>query len=263
MIKIKCHSQYNHFPNHNAEGKDKAFELWNDGKIWEYLNENKEGGSALLIEPRPLQYETYKFLETRYDRFKYIFTHDSQLLAQAPNARPLLYWNEYEINDEPKTKDISMICGTKAMCPLHINRQRLAEDLEDKIDVLGDWDGGERVSIHDAYAPYRFAVVIENYIDDLWFTEKILNAFANKTVPIYLGARQIDRVFNHDGIIQCDSLEKIKAVVEVIQSRGAAKIYEQMMEEIEENFKAVQKYKNFEDYFIKNYEHFMKESIKK
>ena len=253
MIKIKLHSQYNHFPHLIAEGNETAITMYNDGHIWEAFQEKPHGECALLIEPRPLQPDTYKMLETKYNRFSHIFTHDSQLLAIAPNAKPIYYWRDYEINDEPKTKDISMICGTKEMCSLHTERMKIAEALKGKVDILGDIWGQPRTTIHDAYAPYRFAVVIENHIDDRWFTEKVLNCFSNKTVPIYFGARDIGKVFYNQGIIQAEHLWDIPQIVDNILRNGAEAEYSVRKEGIWLNSEVIYAYSDFEDYMIKEY----------
>ena len=251
-MKIKCHSQYNHFPNYGTDGEC-DLELWNDGKIWKYIEENHKRGSALLIEPRPLQPLTYQLVENHYERFDNIFTHDTQLLSLLPNARPIVYWRDYEINDEPKTKDISFICGNKDMCIAHKMRMKLAEALQDEVDVLGDWKGGERVSTHDAYAPYKFTIVIENHIDDFWFTEKILNAFANKTIPIYFGARKISDYFDKFGIIQVSHIYDLIQAVEDVKTIGIDFSYNARSLAIKDNFEKVKKYRDFEDWFIKHY----------
>ena len=255
-MRILLHSAYNHFPHkrHEDDPEEPAIEMWNDGQIWHAFQERPHGETALLIEPRPLQESTYNKLETCYDRFSRIYTHDSQLLAIAPNARPIYYWRDYEIYDEPKTKDFSMICGQKQMCPLHIERMKLAEVIDDDVDVLGDWKGGERVTRHDAYAPYRFAVVIENHIDDYWFTEKLLNAFSTKTIPIYFGARKISKLFDIGGIFQVNKLWDIVPTIWDIQKAGPDRVYENRRAAIERNFQKVQNYRDFEDYFFTNYE---------
>ncbi len=61
---------------------------------------------------------------------------------------------------------------------------------------------------------YRYSIVVENGIEPFYFTEKIMNAFAAQTIPIYLGATEIGRFFNADGIIQiglddCNHIENI------------------------------------------------------
>lgn len=253
-MKIKLHSQYDHFPNCQTDGDDFDLELWNDGKIWEYVQNypNVNRGSALLIEPRPLQETTYKLVEKHYEMFDSIFTHDSQLLGLLPNAYKILYWRDYELNDEPKDKLISFICGNKEMCAAHRMRMKLAEKLKNKVDILGDWNGGQRVSIHDAYAPYKYAIVIENHLDNLWFTEKILNAFANKTIPIYFGARDIDLIFNKNGIIRINDLWEIPTWIDG-HYEYLDEMYDNLKPIIEDNYLRVQKYKNFEDWFMKRY----------
>lgn len=253
MIKIRLHSQYNHFPHLVAEGNEPAVEMYNDGYIWEAFKKEPHGECALLIEPRPLQPDTYKMLETQYNRFRYIFTHDSQLLAIAPNAVGIYYWRDYELNDEEKTKDISMICGTKDMCSLHTERMKLAEELLGEVDILGDIWGQPRVSTHDAYAPYKFSVVIENHLDDYWFTEKVLNCFSNKTIPIYFGAREIDKVFKNKGIIKAHTLWSIPEIIGELKVMGLDYEYNCRMSAIQQNYNRVQTYKDFEDFMISQY----------
>lgn len=252
-MKIKLDSQYDHFPHYKPGGGEPYIEIYNDGKIWEAFTQEPHGECALLIEPRSLQPETYSMLETKYNRFRYIFTHDSQLLRIAPNALPICWWNEYDLNDEIKTKDISMICGTKNYCSLHNERMKIAEELKGEIDVLGDIWGQPRISIHDAYAPYKFAVVIENHIDDGWFTEKLLNCFANKTIPIYFGGAAFEKYFDPAGVIKVQNVYSIPLIVRDIIDYGIDKIYKNLRVPIEVNYQRVQEYVNFEDWFIKKY----------
>ena len=253
-MKIKLHSQYNHFPKYHVDSGEVDLELWNDGKIWEYVEKWTpcKRGSALLIEPRPLQPQTYELVEKNYEKFDNIFTHDSQLLAMLPNVRKIVYWRGYELYNEPKEKQISFICGNKRMCLAHCMRMELAKKLQDKVDILGNWRDGNRVSIHDGYAPYKYAIVIENYIDDYWFTEKILNAFANKTIPLYFGARNIDEFFNKNGVIQFTNLWDIPDWIDD-HYEYLDEIYDGLKSVIEDNYQRVQKYKNFEDWFIQHY----------
>jgi hypothetical protein len=255
-MKIKLHSQYNHFPTVTTSDDDYDIELWNDGRIWEYISYKPRypRASALLIEPRSIMPETYAMVEKNYAMFDHIFTHDGQLLRYLPNAKPIIYWRDYELHDEVKTKDISFICGNKNMCLAHNIRMQLAQHLQDKVDVLGDWNGGERVSTRDAYAPYKFAIVIENYADHYWMTEKILNAFANKTVPIYLGATNIYQFFERHGIIEVNNIWNLIDIVSVLKEMGINNEYNRRRVSINNNYKKVQQFKNFEDWFINNYE---------
>ena len=253
---LRMISQYNHFPTKTAAPNDMTVpRMYVDGKIWQAKEEAAEPTDLLmLIEPRPLQEENYNWAMLNYDRFEYIFTHDSQLLSLAPNALPIYYWRDYELKDVPKTKGISMICGTKDMCPVHHERMKVAKwlmDLND-VDVLGDL-AGAHCTIDEAYSEYRFAIVIENHLDDRWFTEKLLNAFSHKTIPIYYGARKPHGVFMEEGIIRAHHLWDIPKRVKDLINFGIEDAYNLMKNEVDHNFEAVKIYRDFEDYFFTKY----------
>jgi hypothetical protein len=46
-----------------------------------------------------------------------------------------------------------------------------------------------------------FSVAIENGQYETYYTEKLLDCFATGTIPVYLGAPDIGKHFNMDGII--------------------------------------------------------------
>ncbi|MBP5361909.1 MAG: hypothetical protein J6Y71_02610 [Ruminococcus sp.] len=251
-MKLRMISQFDHFPTHTTKDKS-APRMYVDGKIWEAMDDTEVlTDMLLLIEPRSIQPENYLLAMDHYNRFRYIFTHDSQLLRFAPNALPIFYWRDYELKDEFKRKDISMICGTKRMCPIHRERMKIADVIEDQVDILGDYKG-ERCTIDEAYSEYKFAVVIENYLDDWWFTEKILNAFSHKTVPIYYGARYIGAFFDEKGIIRVRKLWDIPKIIDILYESGLEKEYYSRSNAIMNNYQAVQKYRDFEDLFFKKY----------
>lgn len=255
---IRMISQYNHFPTQTADPNDMtAPRMYVDGKIWQAMEESKEDTDLLMfIEPRSLQKDNYEWAMLNYNRFRYIFTHDSQLQSFAPNAMPIYYWRDYEVSRihwSRKQWGISMICGTKEMCPLHIERMKIADAIKDRVDVLGDYTG-PHCSIDEAYTYYKFAVVIENYRDDWWFTEKLLNAFSHETVPIYYGARKIDQIFNPKGIIQVNSLWDIPDIVDILLEDGLDNTYQKMLPAIQDNKYNVLRYADFEDYFFSEYE---------
>jgi hypothetical protein len=55
--------------------------------------------------------------------------------------------------------------------------------------------------IYKMYEPYKFHIAIENYSTPHYFTEKILNCFLCKTVPIYYGCTNILKYVNKDHVI--------------------------------------------------------------
>lgn len=262
-MKIKLHSPYNHFPNHVPVENEPYIDCYNDSFVTKGVNPNS---IALLIEPRPLQPKVYDYIQQHYDKFKYVFTHDSILLNSIPNAKLILWGGIWSWANEDKdfTHPISMVASWKEQAPVRIERKHLALKLKDKIDCYGTFDGGLFATTHDIYAKYPFSIVIENHIDDYWFTEKICNCFANRTVPIYWGARKISDFFDTRGMIITDSTSEIESIVDYILSLEISEVKELYFEKISyinENYYRVSKYQNFETWFYNEYGELLNEMV--
>lgn len=265
-MKINLHSIYD-YPSFTS------------GRIPEFLKWVHEGGDfdcyvdsmvrssevpkksvALLIEPRSIQPNVYEYIEKNSQKFRYIFTHDSALLNSLDNTKLILFGGVYGEYNEPKTKDISIVSSDKEMCPLHIKRKQLCRALLDnpKVDCYGTFDGGKWGTTKDVYASYKYSIVIENYIDDYWFTEKICNSFANRTIPIYCGARRIGDFFNTDGIIQID--DPFQAI-DVINELDVNKDYLNRLSSVIYNHELVKRFFCFEDWFHAEYKELLEDMI--
>lgn len=262
-MKIKMHSAYKHFPDRKPEEGETYIDCYNDINV---MTEDIAPNSiALLIEPRSIFPMVYDWMAIHYKEFKYVFTHDSILLNNCDNSKRILYGggfggiSEYQITT--KSKEISLCSSHKTLCELHYARTHLAEALKDSlvVDTMGTFDGGEYVSADKIYQDYRFSIVIENYIDDWWFTEKICNCFANKTIPIYVGARKIDKLFNPDGIIHCVNVPDVMSRIELIDPSSWRDIYRQKLGAVLDNYRLVKKYARFEDWFFAEYGELLEE----
>jgi hypothetical protein len=222
---------------------------------------------ALLIESEEISPQDYQIFDENKglaEEFDLIFTHSERLLNKYSNARYISsshvwYGNHFgggEMNNEAykfKTKNISIISSNKSMCKLHDLRTELAFKLKknSKVDTYGTFDGGSLVKIADTLTNYRYSIAIENNINSFYFTEKLTNCFASMTVPIYMGATQIDKFFNTDGIIQIkpEDVDNIEKILEQCNEKD----YEQRLEAIKDNFNRVQNYLTIEDYIWENY----------
>jgi hypothetical protein len=83
---------------------------------------------------------------------------------------------------------------------------------------------------------YAFSITLENWVQDNYFSEKIMDCFMLGTVPIYMGARKILDYFNPDGIVLVDSFEKI---IDEVNNLSFDK-YQKMLPAIKENFERAQ-----------------------
>jgi len=217
-----------------------------------FIYKAPEGAIVMLVEPRSIMPDVYEYVENNHDKFSIIYTFDSALL-QYENSKLLIYGTiTTEEFNEPKTKTISMVCSDKDMCEGHKKRRWLANVLKGAIDTYGAFDGGEFASNYDIYAQYMFNVAVENCISKYYFTEKICNCFATKTIPIYYGTPNINKLFNMDGIIYTDNIYKIPMFIDNL--RGHEKeYYDDHIESIIDNYERVQQYKNFNQTFHRMY----------
>lgn len=256
-MKVELHSYYDHFPNHKHYI---PFEPYIDCYNDEFCIREPiiPDSIALLIEPRSIIPDVYEWMERNYKKFRYVFTHDSRLLKTCDNAKLILWGmgnaNYNSFNDVPKTKYISMVSSDKELCELHKIRKQLALDLKGHplVDTMGTFDGGAFVDTETIYAPYKFSIVVENYIDDYWFTEKICNCFANKTIPLYLGSPKIYKFFNPQGIMSFQP-QGLKDWLEYQTPEILDNKYNRRLEAIEDNYQRVRKFENFETWFFKEY----------
>lgn len=62
----------------------------------------------------------------------------------------------------------------------------------------------------------RYQIVVENFPLRNWFTEKIVDCFARKVTPIYIGCPNIGDFFDQRGVLQCANVDEVFAHVHAI-----------------------------------------------
>ena len=239
-----------HFVEYAPKDGEKYIPCYKDFFV---KNKVEPNAIALIREPRLIQPSICDYLERHWDKFRYIFTHDSELL-KLPNAKPIIWAGVWHWSDCEKdfNHPISNVVPEKAQTPLKVLRKQMAFDLQDRIDCYGTFNGGDWAKCEDYLEKYPYSIVMENYIDDLWFTEKICNCFANNTVPIYLGSKKITDYFNGDGIIQVNSREEIEMMIDYLIEHGREDYFGRL-DAIKDNRERVKEYESFETWFMNRY----------
>lgn len=259
-MRVKVHSIYNQFTHHREVEGEPYINLYVDTNC---INEEIESNSiAVLIEPRSIQPNVYKWMEQNYEKFTYVFTHDTWLLNKCNNTKLILWGGGgggiVECEHVLKTKDVSLVSSDKTMCIMHQRRIDLARKLEKYpyVDVMGTYNGGNRVGPEKIYQNYKFSVAYENHIDYNWFSEKICNCFINKVIPIYIGAVHIAKFFNPDGIIACDCNYDVVEKIEWLNNIGFDNFYyrDDVQLAIKDNYYRVKQFANFETWFFDTYD---------
>ena len=225
---------------------------------------NPDKKYGILIESKIIVPEDYKIFDKHKGLnkdFDLIFTYDANILDKYDNAKYVPFCSNSWYNNlnpniyQEKTKNISILSSNKTQCELHKARLKLAQYLKRNhlADTFGTFDGGNYVNIADTLTDYRFSFAIENAIEPYFFTERITSCFASMTIPIYLGATEIGKFFNTDGIIQI-SLKDLDNIENILK-QCTKEEYEARIPAMIDNYNRVQKYFNvwdklYEDYLI-------------
>jgi hypothetical protein len=215
---------------------------------------------GVAIESEAIMPQLYDILANNHkqlaQRYKKIFTYSEkclqanpQLFCQIPAYMGWL-WTEYgggyDKNSTlpPKTKGLSTVTSEKIMCPGHHLRQVVSQQLQGVADCYGNFFKNPVATSWDAIAPYRFHLAIENESSPNYFTEKLINCFQAKTVPIYWGCPNLeDFGFDTRGIVRVEDLiTRIKSG-EIIADIVSDKSYNVLQDAIECNYNlAISKY---------------------
>ena len=199
-----------------------------------------------LCESSAIISDTVQFikdnLELVMSHYKKIFTCDYSLISLhdriefcPPGSN--MPW----VTDEPKDKTnlVSIISSGKNTTDGHKLRNKCVEYCLNNpgFDVYGRaFNPIERKD--EALLPYMFSIVYENCCCDKYYTEKITDCFASKTIPIYWGTNLIKEDFNEDGIIFVDNLPKTIL---------SAELYHSKIDSVNENYDRVKKLEAADD----------------
>jgi len=211
------------------------------------------------IVPKSVQYIKSNLEECK-KKFKYIFTHDKNLLKIDPDffkytlGSTVPWIRDRKIYE--KTKLCSFIVSNKRWTKGHNYRLSVLEKYRDKVDffgrgtnkqlpwtleVNGNVESGKILGLKD----YMFSFVFENTNYETAMSEKVTDCFAVGTIPIFWGAPDIGDFYNMDGIIMYDDNFDFSML--------SSEYYYSKMDSIKDNLNRSINALSAEDYFFINY----------
>lgn len=188
------------------------------------------------------------------DKFDLILTWDEEILNSCPNAKLFPYGTTW-VKDfvfEEKEFLITTLIGGKTQCSGHVLRHSLPNSLT-KIDNIPYHIYN---SINTAFGLNtnfktmksnvwknelfysQFHIVIENVSSNNWFTEKLIDCFQTKTIPIYIGCKNIGNFFDLRGILHVENLDELVEVCKQIDQNT----YKNMLEYVNINYEKSMNY---------------------
>jgi len=226
----------------------------------------KEQRFGVIYESQSIMPKVYVDVERVISDYALVFTHSSHLLGKFPNTRWIPGSGTWvggthsggEIKVHEKTKMISILTSNKMKAPLHRKRYAVARYLKirnSRVDTFIQPLFSKRtISVLDSLSDYRYSICFENYIDDSYFTEKLLNCFATGTIPIYFGARDVTKYFDGGGILQFRNFRELRQQL----ARASAEDYIERIPAIKRNLELTKDYGAIEDFILKQYMSFEK-----
>jgi hypothetical protein len=191
--------------------------------------------------------------------FSVILTQNDKVLNNCDNAtyQPFGHtWlkpDQYN-KDHDKKFQLSHLCGKLNKTYGHsLRHETLARQNEFSIPLNFYDIYGDRSNIEDArlgkefiFGDSQFGVVIENTSYRGYFTEKILDCFLLKTIPIYWGCSNIGDYFDIDGIITVNNVDDL--IYKTNQLNES--YYENRKEIIDKNWKLALDYVDYQQNIV-------------
>ncbi len=204
----------------------------------------------IMVLDEPFKSGLFDFARDNRNHYTYLLTFHEELLNNNPKAR-LLHANtnpwihdytplnrKFQVSALVGGKDESSMSGYKLRHNLWDNQDRINIPRDFYLSSHCKWKRvnykGQNV-LGDNKAPLfdsMFHITIENTSIKDYFSEKILDCFQSRTVPIYVGCRNIGDYFNIGGIINVENLDEIIYACNLL----TPETYQRMLPYIEDNF---------------------------
>lgn len=200
----------------------------------------------ILVLQEPNEYfKLHDWAIQNHNLFSVILTWSDVVLNNCPNAIFFPFgnlWMDEELYSRNREKkfEISHLCGKKLLTyGQSLRHEILARQNEIKIPTNFYSEYGGMGSIREAaegkefiYGNSMFGVVIENTSHRGYFTEKILDCFALKTIPLYWGCSSISDYFNDNGFIKFNNVDDLIYIANNLTEQD----YYERVSIVEENF---------------------------
>jgi hypothetical protein len=251
------------FENTLGDFEDKSISVfydwpisWNQNEIQESLSKNPYN---ILILGEPDEYfGIHNFAIQNSKAFTAILTWSDEVISRCDNAVLFPFgttWldDDYvkKMENVDKNFEVSFLRGALNKSPGHNIRHQIYDRLDEiKIpnkffDVLDDYKlTGSRSDLSAKKIVWNesmFHIAIENHSHNGYFTEKIVDAFLTKTIPIYWGCKDIDKYFDKRGMILFETYEEAIEKINKLTEQD----YHDRKEYLAKNYKLALHYADF------------------
>jgi FkbM family methyltransferase len=208
---------------------------------------------AWILENRETSPHLYAGLnDEAVQKFDLVLTYDSQLLELYPSKAIFYPFGGCWVGDgryslRSKTELLNILYSEKTQAPGHMLRHQIANKF-DNLDKFGSGAGQPFQLKEDVLSDYMFTIVVENYKDKYYFSEKLLDAMALGVIPIYWGASAIGDFFDVNGILAFETIEELEQIINNLSEE----LYVSMISSANINLALVGEFDTPENWIFKN-----------
>lgn len=181
-----------------------------------------------------------------------ILTWNQRVLSECGNAKlfpPGAVWVS-EPDTSQKKFQVSYLTSSKNVCSGHQYRQDIFHMLPGIINCHNHGQASTPVSItkhksppylatkHPLLVPFQYSIIMENTRQNNNFTEKLNDAMATKTIPIYWGAPNVGNFYNKEGILSWEGTQDLLDILHAL----TPEFYASKQAVIEDNYNRALKY---------------------
>jgi hypothetical protein len=231
---------YEKFIGNNPKFKNKSISIFND--YTPTIEELSLNPYNILIIQEPNQlFGLHKWAIENAHYFSCILTWGEEILNECENALLVPFGTTYLhskdnykiLASQEKKFELSFMCGRKHLIDGHFIRHKIYNRQKEITSIPLKWyftyDGPKDVCFETS----MFHLAIENSQNKNYFTEKIIDAFISKTIPIYRGCQNIGDFFDKRGFFTFDTEEEFFNIVNSLTEED----YYSRKEYIEKNYK--------------------------
>lgn len=254
MNKVKF---YNKYPTN--------IDIYTEKNVEVYIDEFNtapvpEGDIRIVILEESVKGSLFSLAYDYRDSYTYLLTYHQELLNNNPKARlfhsTMNSWirnynfpeKEFSVSTLVGGKDDPRQSGYALRHNLWWSRDRITIPKKFFLSTASRWNKvnyeGE-LTLGESKFPLfnsQFHIAIENTAIDHYFSEKLLDCFQTKTVPIYYGCTNLHDYFNLDGILTVNTLD---GIIETCNNL-TPDTFSKMIPAIEDNFIRSEKWKSCE-----------------
>ena len=204
----------------------------------------------VLVEPNEY-FGLHDWVIQNKNLFSFILTYNDKVLNNCENAVYLPFSftflkEEHYKKEHDKKFELSHLCGILNKSYGHSMRHEiLARENEFKIPINFYKTIGDRHNLNTVgndketvFGKSQYGIVIENFSHRGYFSEKLIDCFLLKTIPIYWGCSNIEEFFNKEGIIKFENIDDLIYITNML----TPEFYELKKEVIEYNYKIALNY---------------------